>query len=722
MESNIEEFNRQLKEDIEKLKKETPKLKQDLELKMEEYGSIELMANLAIQELHAQGPLTHSPDNPLGENPIFVFLLGLFLIKNNLSAGEQMPDKVAEIVESAKKYFDNFKWIMAPMDPDNRQCTDDLIFLSRLKKLFDDLNPHCYPKQKEDHIRKVFSQIDYFLEQNYGFNTNDAIEFQQKIINRIEKLLQKKHDYTRQLVRNVQDQIDGNQNNDLIRQLESDGWDTENLLTLYGVTHFLSGSKDILMINVDDFSKEENVDSIKLRKYLMSMSCRFGQQIPNFNDPLSDNLIFYKPVIQIGESTFFCPKPDFLLYRLDSILEFLIEENSKTWQKYNKAKSDYLEDKAYEFFARVFSEQNLYRNLYFRFNQQRFECDLLLLYDNKIFIIESKSSHLPLSAKRGGMDSLRDSLKAIVRKAYRQGTNVRDYIKSAPNVNFEDENGNVVLIINYKPDNEFFFVNVTFENLGMIATNLKKLDALGLFTENEYPWSVNIYDLDIVTDLITEPAYFIHYLEQRIRAQNQDIFESAEEIDFLGYYFKIGNFYAELVSANRLDVIMIAPEYFGVLDECYLFDKPKPKLSIPKQLDELIKNMQKYKQRGFTKITSLLLDFTQKEREIIAKALEKRFVNTLKTGKVNGFSSMLPAPYDIGFSYFTSASMTKKFYQFTKIQYRRRKYQRKITRWAVIGRNTSDKKNFASFFLYDDKPWEFDQELENDVLRTFGRE
>ena len=721
MEPNPEEFQEQMRQKLNELKIEIPKLKETLDSKMSEIGSVEVMSNLAVRELFAQSASTHSIDNPMGENPFFAYVLGLFLIKNNINSGEQMPDKIGELLESVEKYFTNFKWSLFDLGGENPD-TDSLVFLSRNKKLFDDLNSHCYPYQKEDHVRRVFSKIDYYLESNYGFKTEHALNYQKIIIAHVEKLLNAKQDRVKELVDKAEEDIEKNKNSEFLKEMEEKGWTKENLLAYYGSTHLLFNTKDIFLINVETFCQEEKIDDVEtFRKYLNSISCKIGEQLDSFSDPLSDNIIFYKPIIQLDEDNFFCPKPDFLLYKLDIILENLIDGKSKAWPKYNKSKSDYLEDKTYDFFSRVFPKKNLHRNLYFNFNDKRFECDLLLQYDNKIFAIESKSSHLPLSAKRGGFESLRDSLKVIVRKAYRQGTNVRDYIHSDSEVKFEDKDGNVIHTVKQSSDDEFFFLNVTFENLGMIGTNLKKLDILNFFTRDEYPWSVNIYDLDVITDLISEPVYFLHYLEQRSRAQRQDIFESAEEIDFLGYYFRIGNFYTELVhQGDNLASIMIAPEYYQVLDDCYLLNKPKPKLQIPKKLDELIKNMQKYHQKGFTKITSILLDFPPYQRTMISKMINEKIEKTISSGRVDGKTISLNDEYDIGFSYFTSPEMTSEFYQFCKKQYQRRKYQQKVTRWAVIGRNVSDKKNFATFFIYEGVPWEFNQDMENEIENVFG--
>ena len=77
------------------------------------------------------------------------------------------------------------------------------------------------------------------------------------------------------------------------------------------------------------------------------------------------------------------------------------------------------------------------------------------------------------------------------------------------------------------------------------------------------------------------------------------------------------------------------------------------------------------------------------------------------------FSLDFPAPYNIGFSYFTST--TSNFYKHAKKQMLLHKYKKKITRCIMIGRNYNDKKNFATFFYHIDKPWEYDEILNNNI-------
>jgi len=131
-------------------------------------------------------------------------------------------------------------------------------------------------------------------------------------------------------------------------------------------------------------------------------------------------------------------------------------------------------------------------------------------------------------------------------------------------------------------------------------------------------------------------------------------------------------------------------------------------------MDELIANMEKYRQRCFTKITSLLLDFPLEQRNEIGRKIKQKLKKIERDRMPDGFVAALGDPYDFGFSYYTSTQMTS-FYNGAKKRTELRKYQQKISRFGAIGRNTSDKKNFATFFFYLDYPWEYDSQMENEI-------
>lgn len=720
-EEQIKEYRKKIKKSKEESEKDAKKYYLELEEQLKKYGSLELLSQLTLMEIRAQSPQFHNASNPMSENPFVLFLSGMFLKYNNFEAKAVHPSILQDVLDTITKYFDNFRLELMFKSIDKNLDTSSLEFNSTQEKFLSDANPRSFPHQKTDHVKAVFTKIDDFLQTNFGFNTNDALEFIDKLIEIASTKVTEKHNLGKEMHDKAEQDFNKPENSELIKKLEENGMSREYASYLFADAHFLNGAERIFVINPETFCKENKIErKEQFKNFIQSLSCTFGKQLDNFVNPLSDNILIYKPFIKIDDNAYFCPMLTSLNPKLDSILEYLLNDEKKkdtnVWKKYESAKSKYLENKTYEYFSRLFPTKDMYQNLFYKINQDRMETDLLIIYDNKIIVVESKSNHLPIAAKRGGMKSLEKGLKKIIKKAYLQAKRTREYIRSSEEVSFENEAGEEILRINNKNnDYEFIFINSTLEVLDSFAANLKELDVLELFEENDYPWSVNLYDLDVITDCIPSLVYLLHYIHQRLESQKRGIFRSITEGEFLGYYFKNGNFYEYAYDIGRpIGRISLIPGFFDQFENHYVFDEKKPTIEIESTLAGLIKNMEKYHQKGFTDITTLLLDFPIGERKMIGKKMKQKLIKIEKDKSPDGFFAAFPEPYNIGFSYFTSPTTTD-FYKHAKKRMLLCKYNQKITKWAMIGRNYNDKKNFATFFYYVDEPWKHDELLENDL-------
>ena len=118
----------------------------------------------------------------------------------------------------------------------------------------------------------------------------------------------------------------------------------------------------------------------------------------------------------------------------------------------------------------------------------------------------------------------------------------------------------MVLKIEYKEnDTNFILINVTLEPLHSFSSNLKRLENLGIFSKYDYPWSVSLFELEIITKFLNSPAIFIHYIERRLKAQEQNNFSTYDELSFLGLYLEKGNFDFSTKNGKKLDMISLIP-------------------------------------------------------------------------------------------------------------------------------------------------------------------
>ena len=679
---------------------------------LEKHGSIELMSQLASLEIQAQSPLFSDPGNPSSENAFVLFLSGLFLKHQNLNVFPIHPRLPYIFIDNLTEYYNNFKFLIMWDSISDPSQTNSLKFHSKLGKFFADTNPRSFNFQKIEHVRTVFSTIDDYFDHKYGFKIEDALQFTSLLTDHAEQLMRERYQLGKAKFEQAIRDFNKPDNAELRQQYLDNGYTADQAAAYYANFCFLFGSEKIFLIDVDDFCRKYKLTKVKeFRNFFESLSCTFGQQFDYFKDPLSDNILIYKPFIKINDKHYFCPLLTYIYPNLDLILEYLLEHEkqnmTQVWKKYESSKSGYLEKKTYEYFARVFPK-NLYRNLYYKINRERFETDLLVIFDNKILIVESKSNHLPIAARRGGMSSLETGLEKIVKTAYLQAERVKNYIQSSDIVTFENESGTNVLTLNNKNIKyQFFYVNSTLELLDSLAANPQDLDALNLFQNKNYPWSVNLYDLDIITDTIKSPVYLLHYIHQRLSNHKRGIVQSITEGEFLGYYFKHGNFYeqeydSEEKSINRM---MLGADLFDPFERHYTFEEKKPEIP-SNPVSDLIHNLEKYHQLGFSDIALLLLDFPLRHKRLIKKTMKEKMDKIQRDASPDAFYIVVPA-LDIGFSYFTSTT-TSNLYKLAKKRCLLQKYIQRVSRWAMIARNITDKKNLATVFYYNNDSWTYD--------------
>ena len=200
-------------------------------------------------------------------------------------------------------------------------------------------------------------------------------------------------------------------------------------------------------------------------------------------------------------------------------------------------------------------------------------------------------------------------MKKILEDAYDQGRRVRKFLHSNPSAHFENEKGKRILTIQNIPLKQIFIITVTLEPLGHFSTLLGSLQPLGLFLDGEYPWSVYLYDLEIISKMIKNPSIFLHYIEQRIESQQEKTFQFMEEIQLLSWYLSFANLHPlGLDPKNKSISIVSGSSSYEQFDNYFHNKGPKPKLNIDNKLLRMIKSLEKKHEFGYTDDVSDILN------------------------------------------------------------------------------------------------------------------
>ncbi|MDE1818707.1 MAG: NERD domain-containing protein [Thaumarchaeota archaeon] len=676
----------------------------ELEAIIEEYDKKELLSILSVFQHFGEVEKSHG-FNLLKEVPALIFVAGLSLKKKEQQKKKPTIDTAVHLIHLLNQYF-------SPKGKPREQF--DILnptpeYISNLVKNYNlvwQINIEKYHSQHLEYLKEVYGKLDAYYNSKVGFTIGEAIEYcfligkiTRDTLNR--KVTQVLNEHTNEFGQITTDDF-------LIYYNMNDGTiDSKKGSVLKKVIEeYVS---ELFVFDVNE-AKTHSIDVDKFQKFLDVMSCEFGEQFLGFTEPIDDNLFHLKPVIHIRGSVYLCPLTEILASNLPLIFDTIIskEKQTKIWHKYQKIKSKFVEEKVSSYLSRIFPEKHILQNLVYQHDGKRYEIDTMVYYDNKLILFESKSGHITNEAKRGSIKELKSSLYKITEHAYKQGKRVREYVQNTDFPIFRDEKNRQILQIQKDHKIDFLVVNVTLEGLAVLATNLTKLRALDLFDE-EYPWSVSVFHLDTITQLIPSPSIFIHYIEQRLFTQDREVFFTLDEMTLLGLYLDVGIIH-QLKQSEMPRPIMFVTEWRKSIDDYFEKNENKPKIQRNPTILKLVDFLERTAPVGFTEVTSILLDMPSDMAELIEKNMDDAIKRAREKNYSTDFSIVVSNP-ELGISFITShklEGLEDRLFGYCTMK----KHEQKIDRWIGIGKNINDNEWFVDYVIYLNDKWEEDPELD----------
>jgi len=672
--------------------KKCNEIKGQIEYLLENFDNFELFSRyLLMTRTRLSGERVLS--DILEDYPIYHFCIGLALKKKNNGTKEPSINEGEALVWLLQSFYETYLKVSLLQSILSKNIDADLIHLSRQQYLINQTNKERYPFQTKELLQETFRFLNDYFEFHIGFNIDDAIEFVEKIVNHFNKLVHER------IERGRQARVSGKECSDEV------------------INILFKNSRTLIEIDVDSFCHTNEIPVKKFQRYLFLLSCSFGTGDPTYTDPIDDNVINQKPIIKY-QSKYYCPDPDLLFSNLQEIFEGLLDDerrkNSKIWESYKDRKSEFTETKVKEYLLRVFSKNDVKNKLFYDYLGKRQETDHIVTYCKNCLIVEDKSGRYSLSAKRGGILRIKSDLGKLISKSFEQGLTCRDYIKSTKIASFESEKkGDIILEISYEHlKTHFLIINVTLEHLYSFSNSLKILDSLNLFQNDEYPWSVSLFELDLITRSIRSPAIFVHYAESRIKSQKEKYsFFAFDEISFLSYYLENGNFII-YPKNGKIPDLTLSPDYIKPFDLHYTHGDASPKLQIEDEILKIINDLEMLRPDHLTRITNAILDLPHHLRKLLIKEIQDACFETSTDGKLS-HTSIYNNILNTGFTVFAQIgrnNLQTKLSDYCWLK----KYQCKAKCWVGFGIDIlENKKYFAHEIICFESEWKYDKDLEN---------
>jgi len=571
------------------------------------------------------------------EPSTFEFLIGIAI--RNYNVDEKIESNNVEDVLSAWKLGDEliklwtYSMYFRKLDAkDSKDIISKKIFEASMKINYGLTRGYSwYRIIEERHIKKIFDGINNEVKALLGFYPSDIW----KVVDGYERYITKKLNEYRDL------------NSTFIGVNESNPIETYELL-------YNSEIKKLMWFRLEDIEAECLDVSKEHLKAIFDFYTLDLEHIEKYEyEYITDENPFIKKPILKSKQKYCIPFSQRILWIIRESIENVIKEKS-LWNKYDKNnKAKYLEDESVKLFRKLLPQCDIYSSLYYYPEESESGCELdaIALYDDIIILIECKSGIYTKAARRGGMLSLESVIYKNIEYAYKQGDRTRQYILNSKEAVFYEKNNkhHVALKISSQNYRKIFIINTTLDYFSELGVDLYKLKELGLYKEKEFPWTICLSDLEVISDYIEFPNQFIYYMMMRSKINNsisrENHIKMLYELDLFAMYklenLKEFNEYdCEAIEENILidmldekgedEVLEIQPcvckdftLFFFEFYDKYLQTGKKPEVIRKLYNEEILdmcKQLENYKTFGYSSFIFRFLDMDfEQQNEIMSR-------------------------------------------------------------------------------------------------------
>ncbi|HPT86308.1 MAG TPA: SEC-C domain-containing protein [Bacillota bacterium] len=257
--------------------------------------------------------------------------------------------------------------------------------------------------------------------------------------------------------------------------------------------------------------------------------------------------------------------------------------------------------------------------------KQMNENDLLIIYENYLFIIEIKAGSFPQTPPIKDFDAHVRAFRKLVQEADSQCSRTLRYLNEHQPALFYDFNKQKKFEIdNISKFTEVFLLSVTVDNFNAFAAKAEKLNFITLSSETIV---ISYDDLLVYEKYFESPIYFLHFLRQRKSAIKISQITMNDELDHLGMYIYYNNYSiacSEFPEEDKLIWYGFRQDLDDYFCKLYLpnINITKPQQDIPLEIKEIVQLLEQGTDENRIEVAHFFLDMSPEAK--------KRFCETIQ--------------------------------------------------------------------------------------------
>ena len=501
-----------------------------------QFDPIELLCNLSLTYLRHDVERFVGADDVSNRWVVRTELIAGILLTRRYISNHKPRFTGAELTKLERLIIQYEDLVFSELSNENQLGHDSVNEILRLVQI----HSHCvrgiaYPHQYNKITHETYSPHDVWFKGNLGFTIEEAIALANSCVEQYNLRINQEKVASKTYAVDVVKNLDMNENDK--RQLEQS----------LRLERFFGRANEYLGFSVDDIARASGLPKSVCNNILQRLSQPFGYRNPSFMDTYENSMSALWDFSTLNERPFlrhdnkyWILLPATIKEALMSTFYFDLMKDTCYRPQFEKTRGKWLEEKTATCLKRVFGEKSVHLNPFYPNGHEM--ADVLVMFEESVLIIQCKSKGLTFAASRGNsLEELRKSLELAVKSAYQQGDAARRYLLNQRCFTLHVGNKQVKNGIDRSQIRRVYLVVVTATRLHFFATSWASVNAeFRLFQDGDYPWALSVTDLEALSEILSNPVDFIHYMDRRIQSDRVGRIFYADEMDFLATYLSQG--------------------------------------------------------------------------------------------------------------------------------------------------------------------------------------
>ena len=267
-------------------------------------------------------------------------------------------------------------------------------------------------------------------------------------------------------------------------------------------------------LTIDELARYSGIDVSTVEKVVEAFAVPRGENNHAFRALNDFNVVNATPLLRLDDGTFVHFQEYSLSEALyDSPFYWMIADPVyRSVAMLHRGR--FTEQFSQERLEHVFGKKHVYSNvdIYESKGRKVGEIDVLVVFGDRAVILQAKSKKLTLEARKGNDNQIKDDFKRSVQDSYDQGYACATLLGS-PRLKFVDGTGQELkLPEKFKTIDILCVVSDNYPALSFQARQFLKLQTTEVI---QPPFVMDIFTLDVMTEMLDSPLYFLSYINRR---------------------------------------------------------------------------------------------------------------------------------------------------------------------------------------------------------------